>query len=164
MKEAEFRKYCQEEGLDYDEIMRKEEERKSGVIYAVEYEDGIVKIGCTRNIPMRLYQLRKVYRGKEHIINKIYVTECVTNARSKEKSVMEGFTPAIEGKRECFKIPFEIAVDKIKTICGEEYQIYANCIEDIIKNIDLLSAVNPAIAIEYHMNKVFRLARELGLE
>ena len=142
-----------------------EDERSSGVIYAVEYEDGIVKIGYTRNILRRLYQLRRVYRGKEYIINKIYVTECVTNARCKERSVMEGFTPVLNGKNECFKIPFEIAVDKIKTICGGKYQVYANCIEDIMDDSYLCNyAVNPMIAIEYHMNKVFKAARELGIE
>lgn len=153
MKESEFRKFCEREGIDYNEIMRREEEMRSGVVYVVEYADGIVKIGRTRDIPKRLYQLRKVYRGKETIINKIYVSRCVSNVRKKERDVLNGFTPALAGKTECFKIPFEVAVDKIKQICGEEYEAYANCIEEIIEDNRLSCAVNPLIACSYWFKK-----------
>lgn len=147
------------------EILRNEEERKSGVIYAVEYEDGIVKIGFTTNIQRRLYQLRTVYRGKEYTINKICVSECVANVRKKERDVLNGFTPIPGGKKECFIIPFEIAVDKIKTVCGRNLQIYADGLDDIISNHHELcyNAINPCVAFEYYMNKVINEARQLGL-
>lgn len=142
------------------------DELRSGVVYAVEYEDGIVKIGFTRDIRMRLYQLRRVYRGGEHVINKIYVSKCVENVRMKERDVLSGFIPALVGKNECFKIPFEVAVDKIKTICGEEYEVYASCIEDIMNDNYLDTAVNPVISYEYHCKKLREAIRvyELSLE
>lgn len=142
------------------------DESRSGVIYAVEYEDGIVKIGFTGNIQQRLYQLRRVYRGGEYAIKKIYVSGCVANVRKKEQDVLTGFAPALVGKRECFKIPFEVAVDKIKAICGEKYEIYASCIEDIMNDIFLCTAVNPTTSYEYHCSKLREAIRvyELSLE
>ncbi len=101
-----------------------------------------------------MYGLRRVYRGREHVINKIYVSKCVKNVRTKERDVMSGFIPALVGKNECFKIPFEVAVDKIKAICGEEYEVYATCIEDIMSDPYLYTAVNSTIAYEYHFKKL----------
>ena len=152
MNERELRDICEKYGIDYDELLRDRKEISGGCVYAVEYEDGIVKIGCTANVPRRMYELRHVARGVEHIISKVYVSKCVSNVRKYERDVLHGFAPVLTGRKEFFRIPFESAVNKIKQFCGEECEAYATSIEDILKDEFIRDAVAPDIALQYYKN------------
>jgi len=91
-------------------------EYKPGRVYAVQFEDGLVKIGWTANPDQRFDKLECDYRGRYCRIVREYIGPIVQKARLAEALVLLGLKP-IE-KKELFEIPFHVAVDRIKAICG----------------------------------------------
>lgn len=83
-----------------------------GYVYAVQFEDGAVKIGSTKNATERFYTLQNYYRGKRSLIVNIYISEFSDDAREDEHKAQSGLK-AIE-KKEVYNISFGDAVRRIK--------------------------------------------------
>jgi len=87
----------------------------AGYVYAVEYDDGIVKIGHTRRPEQRLNELYR-YRRKSHKITRVYITISVFGASACEYRANRGLKPCF-GK-EFFDVPFDDAVSRIVGVVG----------------------------------------------
>ena len=83
-----------------------------GYVYAVQFEDGAVKIGSTKNATERFYTLQNYYRGKRSLIVNTYISEFSDDAREDEHRAQSGLK-AIE-KKEVYNISFGDAVRRIK--------------------------------------------------
>ena len=88
--------------------------RIGGYIYAVEYADGLVKIGYSSNPCSRFDYLERYYRGRPMRIIREYVSDYVNKCRLYEARVMLGLEPC--DKKELFCIPFYAAVKRIQTV------------------------------------------------
>ena len=108
---------------DFFDEMNKHLDESVGHLYAIEYDDGIVKIGRTQSPERRMYTLTK-YRGKYHKIIKVYISGIVQHSYYAEKKAMAGLEPVYG--RECFNIPFSCAVKRVWAVTGGEPWFVAN--------------------------------------
>ena len=140
------------EGWDAYEISR---DQSRGHIYAVEFDDGIVKIGRTQSPKKRMYSLTQ-FRGK-HSLKKVYISGVIPHSYIAERLAMRGLTPC-DG-RECFKVPFEQAVERVKSVAGEVVFVEAYGFENISKIFK--GAVRPEPLIEIYVERLlFELMKQ----
>ena len=104
-----------------------ERDQSIGHIYAVLYDDGIVKIGKTKNPKQRLYALARI-RGYHHI-DKAYFSEPVNHAYVAERRATKGLKPCY--KKEFFDISWEEAVARVKAAAGDKYYFIADTFEEL---------------------------------
>jgi len=112
------------------EITDIQADKSVGHIYAVLFDDGVVKIGRTKNPKARMYQLSTI-RGY-HKIERAYISGLVNHSNKVERAVTKGLTPCY--KSEFFAIPFECAVKRIRYICGDECLFHADSFEDVVES------------------------------
>lgn len=129
-------------------------DQSCGHIYAVEFDDGIVKIGRTQSPEKRMYSLTQ-FRGKRSL-KKVYISGMIPHSYIAERLAMRGLTPC-DG-RECFKIPFEQAVERVKSVAGEAVFVEAYGFENISKIFK--GAVRPEIILENHFERLFELMKK----
>lgn len=110
---------------------------KPGYLYAVEYDDGAVKIGYTRNASKRFYHLQKKYRGYESLIVKTCIGGKINDCRQAEHEATFGLKP-IE-KREIFPIEFEYAVQRIQAITPNEEMFLTCCRQETVFEFPFLA-------------------------
>lgn len=91
-----------------------------GYLYAVQYEDGLVKMGYTSNPSQRFEHLEQYYRGRPMRIIREYVSDMVYKCRLQEARAMMGLMPVY--RKELFDIPFWEAVKRIviTVACSED--------------------------------------------
>ena len=87
-------------------------------VYVILAEDGLVKIGVTKNIYQRVKNIRNYGHGK---VVDYFATEKCKNSYSIEKMIHDGLNEyRISG--EWFDIPYKSAVDNVKKI----FEIYTD--------------------------------------
>lgn len=134
----------------------------AGFIYAVQYEDGIVKIGCTADFDKRINQLAKIYRGKFVQITKIHVSGLVEHKKDKEQTVLRRFKPCLKNHKECFDISFEDAVSCIDECCCNEPTIH---IEDLNKIADYYpNVISSELWWELYRKRLDKAIQEFEIE
>lgn len=87
--------------------------KNGGVIYAAQYEDGLVKIGYTTWLLRRVSELEENYRGRRCNVVKLWATEKLDKPYKLEKCIHSMLTPA--EKKELYNISFERAIGIIKS-------------------------------------------------
>lgn len=106
----------------------KAQDKSEGHIYAVEYDDGIVKIGKTASPRKRMYSLT-TFRGTYHKIIRVYISGKVQHSRYCEKKAMAGLVPCYG--RECFSIPFKCAINRVRAVAGTDVYFCAEGFDKI---------------------------------
>lgn len=89
-----------------------------GRLYAVQFQDGAVKIGYTTNMAQRLNCLQARYRGAPSRIDRVYIGELTADAAQAE--YMATFDLARIERREIYKVSFAQAVRKIKKVVPDK--------------------------------------------
>ena len=102
-----------------------------GRCYAVEFEDGAVKIGSTQNATMRFRQLQDKYRGRRSEIIRIYIGEETDDVRYAESMAHYGLRPS--EKREIFPITFGEAVRRIRRAVPDKEPLVINGREEVLR-------------------------------
>lgn len=126
-------------------------DKSTGHIYAVEYDDGIVKIGRTESPKKRMYSLTH-YRGP-HSIKKVYISGIIPHSRISERLAMRGLKPC--ERAECFDISFDEAVERVKTVAGCEVYFEARDFEGVSSMFPY--AVRAETMFYIHAERLFAL-------
>lgn len=130
-----------------------------GYVYAVEYEDGIVKIGSTQNADKRFYSLQNAYRRSNAVITKVYVSAVVPDCRGAERGAMNGLVPCEKRKREVFDIPFPEAVERIQAqIKTTRHEVFCCTRKEVVRRFNNLETYGERLGIlEEHLKMVFEM-------
>ena len=108
----------------------------SGRLYAVQFSDGAVKIGFTRNASQRFDQLQSRYRGYISPIVRAYIGSTTEHCRYDEWRSTRGLIPS--EKREIFPITFGEAVRRIKRIVPDREPFVVNGRDDVLRQFPFL--------------------------
>lgn len=133
-----------------------------GYIYAILYDDGIVKIGRTKNPQNRLYALCR-HREEWHRIDKCYFSICVNDPVDLEyviiKKLEQKYSPCYGN--ECFNMPFDEAIDSITQLIRDCW-FYGDCFESIKKKFPNIPyhAPQPEDEILRNLFALFQFAQE----
>ena len=126
-------------------------DKSTGHIYAVEYDDGIVKIGRTESPKKRMYSLTQ-YRGP-HSIKKVYISGIIPHSRVAERLAMRGLKPC--ERAECFDISFNEAVERVKAVAGCKVYFEARDFEGVSSMFP--NAVRAETMFYIHAERLFAL-------
>ena len=107
-----------------------------GYVYVVEFEDGKVKIGSTKNASERFYTLQNYYRGKKSKIVKTYISDFCIDAVEAERKAQRGLKP-IE-KKEVYCVSFMNAVRRVKKATGTKEHFITSSREETEKEFPFL--------------------------
>lgn len=83
-----------------------------GYVYAVQFDDGKIKIGSTKNASERFYTLQYYYREKKTKIIRTYISDFVEDSRGCERKAQAGLKPV--EKKEVYVISWGDAVRRVK--------------------------------------------------
>ena len=109
---------------------------RGGRCYAVEYEDGAVKVGSSKNVPKRLEQLQKLYRRNYSEIVRVYIGDWrdnITDAEGIIHNKIRCHVAAPCEKKEIYQISFDEAVRTIREVVPDEEPIICNGREDVLE-------------------------------
>ena len=95
-----------------------------GYVYVVRYDDGVVKIGVSKNPKVRLQALCR-HRPERHTIQEKYVSVCVNDPYFVERSIKHALYRKCKPcyGTECFCVSFNKVVNCVKLIIPESVDI-----------------------------------------
>ena len=108
----------------------------TGRLYAVQYQDGTVKMGYTRNASERLYCLQHQYRGRPSRIDRVYIGELTQDSAQAERDAVRGLS-SIE-RREIYKVSFGQAIRRIKKVVPDKSPYVLHCREEVLEAFPFL--------------------------
>lgn len=107
-----------------------------GCVYAVEFEDGAVKIGSSSNCAQRFYSLQNGYRKRPSSIVNVFISEITDDCRTAEHNATAGLKPC--EKKEIFPITFDDAVERIESIIPSVERIDIRGRQNVVKEFPCL--------------------------
>lgn len=128
-----------------------------GYVYAVQFDDGRVKIGSTSNATERFYRLQFYYRDKKTRIDRVYISDHVEDSRECERQAQKGLKPV--EKKEVYRISFGEAIRRIKRATKTEDGFITNGRAETEREFPCLVPTQE----KYYaaVEKIFSLAQEL---
>ena len=126
-----------------------------GYVYAVQFDDGAVKIGSTKNTAERFYTLQYYYRNKRTKIERVYVSDFVEDSRGCERKAQQGLKP-IE-KKEVYGISFGEAVRRVKKATNTK-EDFITCSREETENV-FPCLIPTEEGLERLLNKIIYLAK-----
>ena len=139
-----------------------EEYPTGGHIYAILYDDEIVKIGRTKNPKDRLFALCN-HRMEFHRIEKCYFSVSVNYPVFCEHNIKKQLCRNYDlcYGRECFDMPFDDAVNSIRQMIPDCW-FYGDCFESIKKKFPNIphQARQPEDEILRNLFALFQFAQE----
>lgn len=127
-----------EQAFDFQTFFDALTKKVPGYVYAVLYEDGLVKIGSTSKPAQRFYTLQNSYREKPMRIDRVFVSGVCNDSRGAERRAQNGLKPVYN--RETYKISFGSAVHRVIKATGTQGYTLTNSREETVeryKNLNM---------------------------
>ena len=129
-----------------------------GYVYAVQFDDGLVKIGSTSYPAERFHRLQFYYRNKKTRIDRVYISDKVEDSRRCERLAQDGLR-AVE-KKEIYNISFDDAVNRVKSATNTKDDFITHSREETEREFPDLKLTQ----IKYYqaMERIIKICQEAG--